>query len=109
MIPPAKAAEMLLMRRSITAEEALRLGLVNAVVPLPELLPTATQWAEEICKLGPLGVRAAKEAMLRGLDLTLEEGLRLEQMLFDALRFTEDAQEGPRAFAEKRPPDFKGR
>lgn len=109
MAPAAKAAEMILMGRSITAEEALRLGLINAVVPRAQLLPTATQWAQEICKLGPLGVRAAKEAMLRGLDLTLEEGLRLEQMLFDSLRFTEDAQEGPRAFAQKRPPVFKGR
>ncbi|MEK7848250.1 MAG: enoyl-CoA hydratase-related protein [Chloroflexota bacterium] len=109
MLPAAKAAEMLLMGRSITAQEALRMGLVSKVVPLPQLMPTATQWAQEICKLGPLGVRAAKEAMLRGLDLTLEEGLRLEQMIFDSLRFTEDAQEGPRAFAEKRPPKFTGR
>ncbi len=108
-LPYAKAAEMILMGRSITADEALRLGLINAVVPLPQLLPTATQWAQEICKLGPLGVRAAKEAMLRGLDLTLQEGLRLEEMVFDSLRFTDDAQEGPKAFAQKRPPVFKGK
>ncbi|MBI4307785.1 MAG: enoyl-CoA hydratase/isomerase family protein [Chloroflexi bacterium] len=107
-VPYAKAAEMVLMGRSINAQEALRIGLVNGVVPPDKLLPTALEWAHEICTVGPLGVRAAKEAMLRGMNMSLETGLRLEQMLFDNLRHTEDAREGPRAFAEKRKPTFKG-
>ncbi|MBI2907277.1 MAG: enoyl-CoA hydratase/isomerase family protein [Chloroflexi bacterium] len=108
-IPLGKAMEIILMGRTIDAPEAYRLGLVNAVVPAAELLSTAKKWAEEICQLGPLGVRAAKEAMIRGLEMSLEAGLRLEQVLFDGLRFTEDAEEGPRAFAERRKPEFKGR
>lgn len=109
MLPYAKAAEIILMGRSIDAQEALRLGLINAVVSKDKLMETTVAWANELCQLGPLGVRAAKEAMLRGLDQTLEQGLRLEQMLFEGLRTSEDAQEGPRAFAEKRKPNFKGR
>jgi enoyl-CoA hydratase/carnithine racemase len=108
-VPLAKALEMILMAKPITAEEALRCGLVNAVTPLPELLPTARQWATKICECGPLAVRAAKEAVLRGLSLPLADGLRLEALLSGTLRGTEDAVEGPKAFAEKRKPDFKAR
>ncbi|MBI3953817.1 MAG: enoyl-CoA hydratase/isomerase family protein, partial [Chloroflexi bacterium] len=108
-IPYAKAAELILMGRTIDAPEALRLGLINAIVPKEKLLETAEAWAQELCQVGPLAVRAAKEAMLRGLDQPLEQGLQLEQMLFEGLRYTEDSQEGPRAFAEKRKPAFKGR
>jgi E-phenylitaconyl-CoA hydratase len=108
-VPLAKALEMILMAKTLTAEEALRHGLVNAVVPLPELLPTARQWAAKICECGPLAVRAAKEAVLRGLSLPLADGLRLEAFLSGTLRGTEDAVEGPKAFAEKRKPDFKAR
>jgi len=108
-IPLAKAMEMILMARTITAEEALRLGLINAVVPLAELLPTARKWADTICERGPLAVRAAKEAVIRGLTLPLGDGLRLEAFLSGTLRGTEDAVEGPKAFAEKRKPDFKAR
>ncbi|MEK7872313.1 MAG: enoyl-CoA hydratase-related protein [Chloroflexota bacterium] len=107
-VPYARAAEMVLMGRSIKAEDALRIGLVNAVVPQDKLMSTALEWAREICSQGPLAVRAAKEAMLRGMEMPLEAGLRLEQMLFDNLRHTADAREGPRAFAEKRKPVFKG-
>jgi enoyl-CoA hydratase/carnithine racemase len=108
-VPLAKALEMILMAKTLSAEEALRWGLVNAVVPLPELLPTARQWAERICELGPLAVRAAKEAALRGLTLPLADGLRLEAFLSGTLRGTEDAVEGPKAFAEKRKPNFLAR
>ncbi len=108
-VPLAKALEMILMAKAITAQEALQYGLVNAVVPLPELLPTARQWAETICERGPLAVRAAKEAVIRGLSLPLADGLRLEAFLSGTLRGTEDAVEGPKAFAEKRKPRFKAR
>ena len=109
VIPTAIAAEMLLTGRSINAQEAYRIGLVNKVVPLPELMPAAEEMANRLCQLPPLAVRAAKEAMLRGLDLTLEEGLRLETKIEDFVMSTEDADEGPKAFLEKRKPVFKGR
>ena len=108
-VPLAKAMEMILMARTLTAEEALHYGLVNAVVPLPELMPTARKWAEAICELGPLAVRAAKEAILRGLTMPQADGLRLEAFLSGTLRGTEDAVEGPKAFAEKRKPAFRAR
>ncbi len=108
-VPLAKAMEMILMAQQITAEEAYRIGLVNTVVPLPELMPTALAWAETLCERGPLAVRAAKEAVIRGLSLPLADGLRLEAFLSNTLRGTEDAVEGPRAFAEKRKPSFKAR
>jgi E-phenylitaconyl-CoA hydratase len=108
-VPVAKAMEMILMAEPIGAAEAHRLGLVNAVVPLPDLLPTARRWAQTICERGPLAVRAAKEAIVRGLTLPLADGLRLEAFLSGTLRGTEDAVEGPRAFAEKRKPVFRGR
>lgn len=108
-VPVAKAMEMILMAEPIGAAEAHRLGLINAVVPLPDLLPTARRWAQTICERGPLAVRAAKEAIVRGLTLPLADGLRLEAFLSGTLRGTEDAVEGPRAFAERRKPVFRGR
>jgi (E)-benzylidenesuccinyl-CoA hydratase len=108
-VPLAKAMEMILMAQTLSAEQALQFGLVNAVVPLPELMPTARKWALTICERGPLAVRAAKEAVLRGLTMPLADGLRLEAFLSGTLRGTEDAVEGPKAFAEKRKPNFQAR
>jgi (E)-benzylidenesuccinyl-CoA hydratase len=105
----AKAMEMILMARTLTADEALQAGLINAVVLPGELMPTARKWAEIICERGPLAVRAAKEAVIRGLAMSLPDGLRLEAFLSGTLRGTEDAVEGPKAFAEKRKPDFQAR
>lgn len=109
MIPVGVALEMILTAQPIQAAEALRVGLVNRVVPLDRLMPEAMALAERICANGPLAVRAAKEAVWRGLSLPLEEGLRLEGYLGEPLRQTEDAAEALRAFAEKRAPQFKGR
>ena len=109
MLPWCKAAEILLMGRPIGAEEAYRIGLVNKVVPQDKLMPTAKEWAEVICRAGPLAVRAAKEAMIRGHSLTLEEGLRLENSLEAYLFGTEDFTEGTTAFVEKRKPIYKAR
>ena len=108
-IPWAKAAEMLLMGRLIDAQEAYRIGLVNKVVPQGEVMPTAREWAESICKLAPLAVRAAKEAMIRGYSLTLEDGLRLENSLEARVMETEDFAEGIAAFKEKRKPVYKAK
>jgi len=109
MVPRCKAAELLLMGRPIDAREAYRIGLVNMVVPPEAVMPTAREWAEVICQAGPLAVRAAKEAMIRGSSLTLEDGLRLENDLEAYLLGTEDFTEGTNAFVEKRKPDFKAK
>ncbi|MDP6180630.1 MAG: enoyl-CoA hydratase-related protein [Desulfatiglandales bacterium] len=109
MIPWCKAAEIVFTGKPVDAQEAYRIGLVNNVVPLPELIPVARKMAEVICQAGPLGVRAAKEAMLRGSGMTLDEGLRLENTLFAKILGSEDTDEGLKAFAEKRKPEYKAK
>ena len=111
MIPWCKAAELLLMGKPIDAQEAYRIGLVNKVVPPEAVMPTAREWAEVICQVGPLAVRAAKEAMIRGSSMTLEDGLRLENSLNAYLTQTEDFAEGTTAFVEKprRKPVYKAK
>jgi E-phenylitaconyl-CoA hydratase len=109
MIPVAKAMEMILLAQRIDAQEALRLGLLNRVVPPADLMPTAFKFAEAILQNGPLAVRSAKEAVIRGLSLPLEEGMRLESFLQSHLLKTADAMEGPKAFAEKRKPEWKAK
>lgn len=105
----AKGLEMILTAELIDAREAYRIGLVNRVVPAEELQAEAVKMAEKICRNAPLAVQAAKEAVYRGIDLPLSEGLRLEQFLAEPVRQSEDAKEGPKAFAEKRDPVFKGK
>jgi enoyl-CoA hydratase/carnithine racemase len=100
---------MLLTGDRIDANEAYRIGIVNKVVPASELMDAAEAMANKIAKNGPLAVRAAKEAMIRGTSMTLDEGMQLELDLVESLLDTEDAKEGPKAFAEKRKPEFKGR
>ncbi len=109
MLSSAKAAEMILLGTPISAEEAYRLGLVNKVVPLAQLLPTAKEWAAKICENGPLAVRRAKEAMIRGRNMALKDGLSLELTFFEEMLQSEDYKEGLRALAEERKPEYKGR
>jgi len=109
LIPWAKAAEILLMGKPVDAQEAYRIGLVNKVVPQEALMSTAREWANTICQAGPLGVRAAKEAMIRGYNMPFEDGLRLEGSFFIHLMETDDAKEGISAFNEKRKPDYKAK
>jgi E-phenylitaconyl-CoA hydratase len=109
LIPFSMAMQMMLSGKPIDAAEALRIGLVNLVVPLANLLQAARQLAETIAANAPLAVRATKEAAVRGIDLPLSEGLRVENLLARVIEGTEDAKEGPRAFAERRAPQYQGR
>jgi enoyl-CoA hydratase/carnithine racemase len=93
----------------IGAEEAYRVGLVNRVVPYGELLDSATQLAETINAAGPLAVRAVKEILYSTQDMTIEQASAYSEQVYRQLRASEDAKEGPRAFAEKRKPIFRGR
>jgi E-phenylitaconyl-CoA hydratase len=106
-LPYAIAMEMLLLGRRLTAAEALGFGLVNAVVPLKDLITTVDTYAQRLCENGPLALRAVKELAIRSQSVPLEHGLRLEESFQEFLRTTEDAKEGPRAFAEKRKPAYK--
>ncbi|MBN1382813.1 MAG: enoyl-CoA hydratase/isomerase family protein [Deltaproteobacteria bacterium] len=108
-IPRAVAAEILLTGNRIDAAEAYRVGLVSQVVPRDKLMDTAKEIADTIISRGPLGVRATKEAMIRGYSMPLEEGLALEKELVLKVRATEDFMEGARAFAQKRPPEYKAK
>jgi enoyl-CoA hydratase/carnithine racemase len=109
MIPRCKAAEMLIMGKIIDAQEAYRIGLVNEVVPLNKLMDKAMEYAETICRLSPVATKAIKEAMIRGANMTFEDGMRLERLLFSQVSASEDFEEGTRAFKEKRTPNFKGK
>lgn len=104
-----KAMEMILTGKPISAEEACRVGLVNRVVPVESLMVEAKKVADEIASKPTISVRAAKEAILRAQDTTLEVGLEFERRAFYTLFATEDGREGMRAFLEKRKPIFKGR
>lgn len=103
------ALKMQLTGEAIDAAEALRIGLVSQVTTQAELIPTAERYAQTIASNSPLGVRSAKESMLRSLGRALEDALRFENILFSSLTSTEDYAEGPKAFTEKRPPVWKGR
>ncbi len=109
MVPWCKAAELLFTGKPIDAQEAYRIGLVNKVVPPEAVMSTAKELAEAICQAGPLAVRAAKEAMIMGSSMTLEDGLRLENSLEAYLVNTEDFVEGTTAFVEKRKPVYKAK
>lgn len=109
MVPLAAAMEILLTGRHVMADEALRWGLVNRVVPADKLMSVAMEIARMIAANAPLAVRATKESAMRGLDLPVHEGLRIEAFLSQVIARTEDAREGPLAFAQKRKPDYKGR
>jgi enoyl-CoA hydratase len=102
------AMEILLTADQITAQDAYRMGLVNRVVPLNELMPTAEQIAQKICENGPLAVRAIKETAARTLSMPMDQALALEYFIGEKIHLSEDAKEGPRAFAEKRKPVFRG-
>ena len=108
-VPIRIAAEMLFTGKTIDAQEAYRIGLVNKVVPLDHLMTEAKKLAETICEAAPLAVRTAKECMVRGLGMSLEEGLRLEDDYQTYIMSTKDFEEGMTAFREKRKPKYEAK
>jgi enoyl-CoA hydratase len=108
LVGRGKALELILTAETITAAEALEIGLVNKVVR-KELAAEASALAESIASKGPIALRFIKEAVNKGLDLTLEQGLRLEGDLYFLLHTTADRSEGINAFLKKRAPKFKNK
>ncbi len=103
------AMQLVLSGEMITAQEAYRIGLVNEVVSQAELVPRAEAIAQKIVANAPLAVQYAMEAVNKGMEMTLQEGLYLEATLFGVCCATEDKTEGTKAFLEKRAPNFKGK
>ena len=109
IIGRGKALEMLLTADMITAAEALEIGLVSKIVPSGELAGEAQKLAETVAAKGPLALRYLKEAIIKGMDMTLEQGLRLEADLYFLLHTTADRTEGIKSYLEKRKPEYKGK
>lgn len=109
LIGRTKAMEMILYGQRIDAQKAQRIGLVNLVFPHDELMPSAIKIAEGLAAKGPIALKYAKEAIIKGMDMTLEQGLRLEADLYFLLHTTKDREEGISAFREKRSPKFEGK
>ncbi|MEE8337475.1 MAG: enoyl-CoA hydratase/isomerase family protein [Dehalococcoidia bacterium] len=108
-LPYPIAMEVLLLGRRLTAQRAEQFGLINEVVPHGTALAVAKERAQELREMPPLAVRAIKELSVRAQYMPLGDGLRMEEAIGARLRATEDAKEGPLAFAEKRKPEFHGR
>ncbi len=109
LIGPNRAKELIFSGRQLTAQQAREWGIVNEVAPAEELMPRVMELAQRIARNGMLAVSAAKEAIVNGLNMTKENGLRLEGAVFGLLFDSEDQKEGMRAFVEKRPAAFKGK
>jgi enoyl-CoA hydratase len=109
LIGPSAALKLLLTGERVDAAEALRLGLVDEVVPSDQLLSRGRQLAQSILQVAPLAVTACLEAVAEGIDRDLDSALRLESRIFGRLCSTADGAEGTRAFLEKRPPQWTGR
>ena len=109
LVGRGRALEMILTGARIDAREAWRIGLVERVVPAADVLAAARELARTLAEKAPVALRYAKEAVVKGLELPLADGLRLENDLATLLRTTEDRVEGAKAFLEKRKPRFTGK
>ena len=109
LVGKGKALEMVLLGESIDSREAHRIGLVHRVLPLDKLMDSVHKVAQKIAEQSPISLTYAKEAVYKGMDLTLDQGLRLEADLYYLLHTTRDRMEGISAFREKRPPQFEGK
>jgi enoyl-CoA hydratase len=104
-----RAMEMVLTGNMISADEALKAGLINRVVPVELYLSEAVKLAVEIAAMSPVAARLAKESVLHAFNTTLDEGLSFERKNFYMLFASEDQKEGMKAFTEKRKAEFKGK
>ena len=102
------AMEFLLTAERFSAERALELGLINEIVDEDELLAKAYDWARRITVNAPMAVQATKESVMRGLALPLDEAYAVESEMSKKVFQSDDAKEGPKAFAEKREPSWTG-
>jgi enoyl-CoA hydratase/carnithine racemase len=109
LVGKSKGLELILVGEMIDAQEAFQIGLVSKVVPSDQLMVVAMDMAREMVSKSPIALRYAKEAIHKGMDLTLEQGLRLEADLYLLIHTTKDWAEGIQAFREKRTPKFEGR
>lgn len=109
LVGPGRALEILLTGEMVDAQEALRIGLVNRVFPAESLLAEAEALLRKMLANGPLSLRFTLEAVRSGLEMPLDEGLRLEATLFGLICTSDDMKEGTQAFLEKRPGQFRGR
>ncbi len=109
LVGKGKAIELILTGEMINAQEAHRIGLVNRIVEAKELSSAVSAMAHTVAAKGPIALRYAKEAVLQGLDMTLEQGLRLEADLYFILHTTRDRTEGIKAFQKKRKAKYKGK
>src|SRR6478609_171067 len=105
----AAAMEFLLTAEALPAERAFELGLLNELCAPEELMDRAFAWANRILANGPLAVRATKESVIRGMEVTMKEAYKIESALSQMVFGTEDAKEGPKAFAEKRAPNWQNK
>ena len=108
MLPQRVVMELLLTGEPMGAQRACALGFVNDVVPLSQLRERALRMAKVIAANAPLTVKAARELVVLSSEMGRSAALRAARHLFESVYMSEDAQEGPRAFAEKRPPVWRG-
>ena len=109
LVGRGRALEMILTGEMIDAKEALQIGLISRVVSEKELMKVTMEMGKEMASKGPIALRYTKEAIYKGMDMTLEQGLRLEADLYLLIHTSKDRTEGIQAFREKRAPKFEGK